>query len=153
MLADVSNAPFDDVIDLRRERRVAAKSPAGGDDRVGEALTQLGLGVGGLGPQRRLGVDPERPEPVAQLGVVEQLALQLLTAYAVLGRMLQTIRELVDPVVQASPELVVGIGIDGVEEAAETVEETIEDAMVDRGRHPPRRLLLEARPQGLPVLV
>src|ERR1700704_752535 len=152
MLADVSNAPFDDVIHLRRERWVVAKSLAGGDDRVGEALTQLGLGIGGLGSQRRLGADPGRAEPVAQLGVVEQLALQLLTARAVLGRVLEALRELVDPVVQPGPELVVGIGIDGVEEAAESVEETVEDAMVDRGRDPPRRLLLEARPQGLAVL-
>src|SRR5262249_38687272 len=81
--------------------RCAADAPAGGDDGVGEARPQLRVGVGGLGAQGGLGVDPQGCQPLPQLRVVEQLELELFTALPVLRRVLQPVRDVPDPVVQS----------------------------------------------------
>src|SRR5207247_5237232 len=96
---------------------------------------------------------PQRGRERAQLRSSEQIALELVGSALELGRRFEAIGEPMHRAGEMRPRLVVGVVAGVADEGANALEETVEDAVVDRVREPPGRFSVEASRQRLTVLL
>lgn len=78
-----------------------------------------------------------------ELGILEDVALELVGAGGQLGGVLQPVGEGRQPLLEVRAQLVVGIGVDTLEKITDPVEEAVEDVVVDGTGEPPGDLLVE----------
>ena len=91
-------------------------------------------------------------DPGPQLGLGQQVVLELLAPLPHRLRRLQLVDQAADPGVEVDPQLVLRVVRHLAEHGARPVEQPLEDAVLDRLGQPPRGLVREARPQAGPVL-
>ncbi len=100
-----------------------------------------------------LGFDPERVDPAAYFGVVEQFLLEFLALGQQFGIVAKAVGECHGPLVDTATDLVLRVADDVVEEATDRVVDLVEDPIVNRLGDPPRRLLIEAVAERAAVVV
>src|SRR6266540_3273537 len=141
------------ALHLGLQRLVHAQPVAEADDARLQPASQLRLRVGGCLGDRGLdlGAEPGRPLPDRRVG--QQLVLHRLRPGRQLGLGAQPLGQLAQPQVVLPAQLVVRLGHQLVEELLQHGEALVEDHVVQRLRHPPRRLLAEPVAQRDPVVV
>ena len=139
-------ARIDPVVDLRLQLGLAGQTATEVGQRPIESLAQFAGGIVERADGVALHFAPQRAEPGANIGVGQQLDLQLLTLGQQFGIVAQSIGEGDDAGIDRTAHLVIRIGADVGEEAVHRAVDLGEQLVVDRLRYPPRRLVLEPLP-------
>jgi hypothetical protein len=137
VLGHVAGCCLDGVLDLGGDQLVAAQALAHGGHGLVQADPQLRARVSGLGAELGLGVPPQRRRPSAQLGLGDEVGLELLPPLPQRGRGLQVDGQLGQPRLDLAAQLMVGVAHHVGERPAGTVDEPIEEPLLDRTRKPP----------------
>ena len=153
MIDDVAGGARHPVVDLGLQLDFVGQAAAEVGERPIDALAQFAVRVVERPDGVALQLTPQRAEPGPDVGVGEQLGLQLLALGQQLWIAAQPIRERDDACIDRVPHLVVRIRGDLGEEAVRAAVDLGEQLVVDRLGNPPRRLVLEPFPERRPVVV